>query len=253
MTKTVRVIFAAAAIGVAAVCFPVVKHDRPSSASDTQLASFNPYPIGSPARLEQEKFLHWQMENAQLGQTALTPALPDRQRLASRLMVAGMGRLPYALLERYLPLVSKILQSLDEESCGKFIKGQLPPAQFVSSANGVIGSFDADEANTWFSVAKSAIQADLDGKPIVPTQSQQTPDDLIRLADTLPGDQRAHFLRQLRRFPTANFRDACAIARTLYSQGSRLDEPYRGRVAHWICPCTSGHRLTLELMNRFCA
>lgn len=40
-----------------------------------------------------------------------------------------------------------------------------------------------------------------------------------------------------------------------------LEDPQRSyvRLAHgprrvaWICPCTSGHRLTLELMNRSCA
>lgn len=234
MSKTVKTIWLAAAIAITSICSAFVIRDRSSSVPDTQIAAFNPYPIGSPARREQERYLDWLMENAQLGRAAASPGLLDRQRLASRLMATGMGRLPDNLLENYLPLVSKIVDSLDEESCGKFMKRELPKAQFVSSANAVIGAFDAEEAKTWFSVEKSAIQADLDGTPVVPINGEQTPYDLMKLAASLPGNQSAKFLLRLRKFSTASYGEACAVTRTLLSQGSRLDEPYRGRVARLL-------------------
>jgi hypothetical protein len=112
----------AAAIAITAICFAFVIRDRSSSAPDTQIAAFNPYPIGSPVRLEHENYLDWLMENTQLGRSAAPPSLLDRQTLASRLMANGMGRLPDGPLEKYLPLVSKIVDSLDEESCGKFVE-----------------------------------------------------------------------------------------------------------------------------------
>jgi hypothetical protein len=37
------------------------------------------------------------------------------------------------------------------------------------------------------------------------------------------------------------------------SASSRCVYTNKGAGMHWICPCTSGHRLTLELMNRSCA
>ncbi|WP_454825485.1 hypothetical protein [Paraburkholderia xenovorans] len=240
MSKTAKTIWVAAAIAITSICFAFVKRDRPSSASETQIAAFNPYPIGSPARLEQEKFLDWLMGNAQLGRAAASPGLVDRQKLASRLMATGMGRLPDDMLEKYLPLVSKIVESLDVESCGKFMKRELPQAQFVASANAVIGDFNADEANTWFSVEKSAIQADLNGEPVVPIDSEQTPYDLMKFAASLPGNQSAEFLLRLRRFPTASYGEACAVTRTLLSQGSRLNEPYRGRVARLLLTRQAG-------------
>lgn len=234
MSKTVKTIWVAAAIAITSICFAFVIRDQSNPASDSQIAAFNPYPIGSPARREQEKYLDWLMENAQLGRAAASPMLLDRQQLASRLMATGMGRLPNDLLEKYLPLVSKIVDSLDEESCGKFMKRELPKAQFVSSANAVIGAFKAEEAERWFSVEKSAIQADLDGVPVVPINGEQTLHDLMKLAASLPGNQSAEFLLRLRKFPTASYSEACTVTRTLLSQGSRLDEPYRGRVARLL-------------------
>jgi hypothetical protein len=231
MVKITRKLWVALVVSASITCAAGVKHWQQPSVSPEEIAAFNPFPISSPARHEQDEFLNWQMNNHQLADAALTPGLADRQKAASRLMVQGMAKLHNDLLAQYLPLVSKVLGALDEDSCAKFVKGKLPPTEFRVRANKIVGSFNAEEARTWFLVEKSAIQSDLDGVPNVSASLQGTATNIIKLAASLPNGEGDSFLLRLRAFPTANYAEACSIARSLYSQGSKMDEPDRGRVA----------------------
>lgn len=231
MLKISKIILVAVFAAGVVTCSAITKHIQTTPPSPRQLEELNPYPISSPAHRERGRILEWLMANEKLGLAAATPSLPDRSKLAAQLMGRGMGRLSDDLLEKYLPIVSKLLASLDDTSCGKFVKGSLSPSEVSNKINNIISGFSDAEANTWFAVEKSAIEAELNGTPLITITNEELQDGILKLAASLPDQQGRELLLKLQGYPAASYNEACVTARILYSRGSALAEPYRGHVA----------------------
>lgn len=161
-------------------------------------------------------------------------SLQDRLNYAAPLVRKGLARLPDDLLEKYLPLMNRLLISLSDVECGKFVRNELSAAELRGDTTRVVAAFSAEDAHTWYAVLKSAIEAALDNDPVITITTQDANDGIRTLAGTLPDGQGATFLLKLRRLQTANDSGACSTARILYSHWSALPEPHRGHMARLL-------------------
>lgn len=234
MLKISKIVLMAVFAAGFVTCLAIAKHVQAVPPSPIQLKELNPFPTSSPAYLEEEEFLKWQMANEKLGLAAATPSLQDRLNYAAPLVRKGLARLPDDLLEKYLPLMSRLLLSLSDAECGKFVRSELSAAELRSDTTRVVAAFSTGDAHTWFAVLKSAIEAGLDNDPVITITTQDANNSIRKLADTLPGIQGETFLLKLRRLQTANDSEACSTARTLYSHWSALPEPHRGHMARLL-------------------
>ncbi|WP_143325799.1 hypothetical protein [Paraburkholderia ribeironis] len=165
----------------------------------------------------------------------------DRLRSAGQLMSKGMPRLPTALLEQYLPLVGRILASMNTENCGDFIHGKLTTSKLMDYAYPIIESFDNNDAKTWFAFNRSAIDAELDTYPIIVLKNTDAMQGILMIAKSLPDSQHKSFMSDLAALTKESNDKACTTARILFYKGESLPEPYRGYIARLLLTGNEGH------------
>jgi hypothetical protein len=201
----------------------------------------NPYSASSPIYSEFDEFRKWVLNNRKLAAVSGTARPGDLLRLSGRLEAQGIPRLPTDLLEKRLSSVNKILASLDTRMCSKLIKGGISAPEFTAYASSIMESFDDEEAKAWFLVNKAAIEAQLDGSPLIVLPTEDATRGILKIAKSMYEPQSKAFISGLAGLKTESNEDACATVRILYSKGNSLPEPYRGYIARMLLTGKEGN------------
>ncbi|MFM0253144.1 hypothetical protein [Paraburkholderia sediminicola] len=240
MTKTLKIILAAAAVGVAAICFSVVKLEQVKSSNSARW--MNPFSKQSAAYREAEKLHQWMLGNAKLTHATQNLEPADKLDFAGQLATKGRARLSTDLLEQRLPLVERVLRSLNARLCARFIRGEIPDRELIGYAIPVMESFSEAEAKAWFAVSEAAIEAELDGLPIIVLSTENAKQAIYQIRQSMYEPQGHAFGLGLASLETEGDQEACATAQTLYSKGNSLSEPYRGYMARLLLTGEDGHQ-----------
>ncbi|MCX4153193.1 MULTISPECIES: hypothetical protein [Paraburkholderia] len=203
--------------------------------------SMNPYPASSPIHGEFNEFRNWVLNNKKLAALSDSAGPGHLLRLSGQLAVKGLPRLSTDLLEQRLSAVTRILPSLDTHMCSTFLKGGLNAMEFTVQASSVMESFSDDEAKAWFAINKAAIEAQLDGSPLIVLSTEDATRGVLKIARSMYEPESTAFISGLTSLKTANDEDACATVRTLYSKGNALPEPYRGYMARMLLTGKEGN------------
>ncbi|MBK5053011.1 hypothetical protein IQ287_27730 [Burkholderia sp. R-69927] len=201
----------------------------------------NPYAASSPIYREFNEYRQWILNNKQLTAASGTALPTDLLMLSGQLAAKGMPRLPADVLEQRLSSLNKILPSLDTHMCSTLIKGGFNASEFTSQAASVMNSFNADEAKAWFSVGRAAIEAQLDGSPLIVLPTEDALRGILKISKSMHEPQSKDFISGMAHLKTANEEDACATVRILYSRGNSLPDPYRGYMARMLLTGTKGN------------
>jgi hypothetical protein len=130
------------------------------------------------------------------------------------LSAAGMLKLDDAKLVVRAKLVSRILVRVDEPTCARFATGGLAADDFGQ----MLGLLPSDEQAAWFSVAKSALEAEVTGKTTAPQPSaDQIATATSSLSSELNGADQARFNSNLASILNISPGEACWTIRSLYS------------------------------------
>ncbi|WP_234480338.1 hypothetical protein [Paraburkholderia nemoris] len=202
----------------------------------------NPFSKTSPIYREAEEFHQWLLDNRTLADEVDAAGSVDKLMLAGQLATKGLARLPTDLLEQRLPLVGRMLASLDTHTCSRFIRGEIPDSEFISYAAPIMESFSAAEAKAWFTVNGSAIKAQLGNAPILVLSTENAKQAIFQIAKSMQEPEHSAFGSGLAGLQTESDEDACATARTLYLKGNSLAEPYRGYMARLLLTGKDGHQ-----------
>jgi hypothetical protein len=235
MSYTARYLLSAALIFCSSYVFfhgwPLPKRDvEKATASDVKVWT-NPYPVSSPAHKEAREFNEWIQSNSELDQLSNGADELAKLELASQLEAKGLDRLPTEMLERYLPLINKVLWSLDNKTCSDVAKREISGSQLATHTARIIETMSAAEAKTWFTTSQSAIDAQLRNLPIISVAKEDVQLAILKLAASLPDYRSKIFLSNLENIRTANDENRCATVRTVFSQTLLLPEPYQGYLA----------------------
>ncbi|NYH26324.1 hypothetical protein [Paraburkholderia bryophila] len=243
MLKLSRMMWATV-IGTSAImCAVAVNHRQVALESREEITTAsnstangwgNPFPASSPAYREAEKYHHWLMTGKNLDIARGTTGSFEHSIALGQLVAKGMARLPTALLEEDLPVLAKILNSLDDKVCSSLLRGELSLSDLGPHAYPVMDLFSDAEAKTWFATNRAAIEAQLNNLPAVTLTKEHAKQAILNLATSLPGDRSQSFLLELAGLRTASDHKACATIQTLYSQSASLSEPYRGYMARLL-------------------
>ncbi|VVD28580.1 hypothetical protein [Paraburkholderia dioscoreae] len=208
---------------------------------DESAASDNPYSPSSPMRREYDEFRKWVWENKKI--VALSPSgnPQDLLDLSGTLEAKGVSKISTELLEQRLSSVNKIIASLDAHTCSTLIRGGFNLSEFTIQAFPVMNSFDEGEAKAWIQVNKAAIEAQLAGSPNIVLSTEDATLAIIKIARLSNASQSKIYFSGLASLKTASDEDACATARTLYSKGNALPEPYRGHIARLLLTGRNGN------------
>ncbi|MFL9887815.1 hypothetical protein PQR66_32655 [Paraburkholderia agricolaris] len=240
MTKIVKIVLAVAAIGIAAICLSVVKLEQVKSSSSAHW--INPLSKQSAAYGEAEKLHQWMRGNAKLTHATRSLKPADKLGFAGQLATNGLARLSTDLLEQRLPLVERVLGSLNTRLCARFIRGEIPDPELVDYAIPVMEAFSEAEAKAWFAVTKAAIEAELDGSAIIVLSTENAKQAIYQIRQSMYEPQAEAFGLGLASLQTEGDKEACATAQTLYSKGNSLPEPYRGYMARLLLTGKDGHQ-----------
>ncbi|MFM0094031.1 hypothetical protein PQQ87_00355 [Paraburkholderia nemoris] len=204
-------------------------------------AWINPYSASSPIHREFDEFKKWMLNNKKLAGLNDSASPGHLLRLSDQLQTKGVPRLPTNLLEQRLSSVSKILPSLDTHLCSTLLKGGFSTTEFMVQASSVLESFSDEEAKAWFLVNKTAIEAQLDGSPLIVLSAEDAARGILEIAKSMYGPQSRAFIAGLTGLKTANDEDTCTTVRILYTKGNSLPEPYRGYMARWLLTGKEGN------------
>lgn len=202
----------------------------------------NPFSKTSPAYRETEEFHQWLLANKKLADEVGAVGPADKLVRSGQMVNSGMARLPTNLLEQRLSSVNKILASLDTHMCSKYIKGKMPESEFQSYAFPVMESFDDTEAKAWFFANRFALEAELDRSPIIVLSTGEALQGVQMIAQSIYQPQSRAFLSGLANLNSESDENACATARTLYTEGNSLPEPYRGYIARLLLTMDNGRQ-----------
>ncbi|MFL9944790.1 hypothetical protein PQR68_02265 [Paraburkholderia agricolaris] len=205
-------------------------------------ARINPYSVSSPIHREFDEYRKWVLDNRKLAALSGSADPGHLLRLSGQLAVKGLPRLSTDLLEQRLSAVTRILPSLDTHMCSMFLKGGINATEFIAQASSVMESFSDDEAKAWFAVNRAAIEAQLDGSPLMVLPTEDATRGVLKIARSMYEPESAAFISGLTGLKTANDEDACATVRILYSKGNTLSEPYRGYMARMLLTGTEGNQ-----------
>lgn len=205
-------------------------------------ASFNPFPTSSPMHREFDEYRNWVLSNKKLLAAGDSANPGYLLRLSGQLQARGVPRLPTELLEQRLSSVSKILPSLDTHMCSAFLRGGLSAAEFFFKAYPAMESFSAEEAKAWLAFNKAAIEAQLNGAPVIVLPTENVTEGIVKIANSMYGPQSSAFISGLVALKTADDEDTCTIVKILYAKGNSLPEPYRGYMARWLLTGTEGNQ-----------
>jgi hypothetical protein len=252
MKLTTRFLLSAIMVICAATVFIHGCHQKPKQGvSETAVRGgkvsdapvwINPFSKTSPIYREAEEFHQWLLDNRTLADEVGTAGPVDKLILAGQLATKGLARLPTELLEQRLPLVGRMLASLDTHTCSRFIRGEIPDSEFISYAAPVMESFTDAEAKAWFTVNGSAIEAQLSNAPILVLSTENAKQAIFQIAKSMQEPEHSAFGSGLAGLQTESDEDACATARTLYLKGNSLAEPYRGYMARLLLTGKDGHQ-----------
>ncbi|RFU44923.1 hypothetical protein [Paraburkholderia sp. DHOC27] len=213
---------------------------RNSVSSDLSI-TINPYAASSPIHHEFDEFRKWVLDNKKLATLSDSTSPGHLLRLSGQLEAQGIARLPTELLEQRFSSVNKILASLDTHTCSMLVKGSFDLPEFMSQATPVMELFSDAEAKAWIAVNKAAIEAQLEGSPIIVLPIEDATRSVLKIAKSMYEPDSKVFISELTKLKTANDEDACAMARTLYSRGNSLPEPYRGYMARMLLTGKEGN------------
>ncbi|CAE6745364.1 hypothetical protein [Paraburkholderia haematera] len=202
----------------------------------------NPYYVSSPIYREFNEYGQWLVTNRELAAASNTTRPADLLMLSGQLAAKGYARLPTDLLEQHLPLVGKILASLDPHTCSEFIRGRLSDIELNDYAYPVMNTFSDTEAKAWFLTSKSAVIAQLHGSPPIVLSTENATQGILKIAKSMSEPQAKAFISGLANLKNESNEDACATARTLYFKGDSLPEPYRGYMARLLLTMQMGVR-----------
>ncbi|WP_281664070.1 hypothetical protein [Paraburkholderia fungorum] len=209
--------------------------------SQDPAASFNPFPIASPMHREFDEYRTWVISNKKLAAVGDSATPGYLLRLSGQLQAKGVPRLPTELLEQRLSSVSKILPSLDTHLCSTFMRGGLSAAEFFIKAYPAMESFSAEEAKAWITFNKAAIEAQLNGAPVIVLSTDNATQGIVKIAQSMYGPQSSAFISGLVNLKTANDEDTCTTVKILYAKGNALPEPYRGYMARMLLTGAEGN------------
>lgn len=204
-------------------------------------AWINPNSASSPIHREFDEFKTWMLNNRKLATLSDSTSPSHLLKLSGQLQAKGVPRLPTDLLEQRLSSVSKILSSLDTHLCSSLIKGGFSTTDFMVQASSTMEAFSDEEAKAWFLVNKAAIEAQLDGSPLIVLSTEDAARGILEIAKSMYGPQSRTFISGLAGLKTANDEDTCTIVKILYAKGNALPEPYRGYMARWLLTGTEGN------------
>jgi hypothetical protein len=205
--------------------------------------SENPYSLSSPMRREYDEFRKWVFENKKIVYLSRSGNRQDLLDLSGALEAKGVSKISTELLEQRLSSVNKIIASLDAHTCSTLIRGGFNLSEFMIQAFPVINSFDEGEAKAWIQVNKAAIEAQLAGSPNIVLSIEDAARALIKIARLSNASQSKTYFSGLASLKTASNEDACTTARTLYSLGNELPEPYRGYMARLLLTGRDGNEI----------
>lgn len=154
----------------------------------------NPFSVLSPAHREFSEYRQWVLNNEKLAAASDMGRPTDRLMLSGQLAAKGFARLPTDSLEQHLPLVGKMLASLDTRTCSKFIKKGIPDSEFTAYAYPVMESFTDAEAKAWFLVNRSAIEAQLDGSRLIVLSTEDAKQGILKIAKSMYEPQSRAFI-----------------------------------------------------------
>jgi hypothetical protein len=200
----------------------------------------NGFRKSTPAYREAEKLHEWMWENKKLEAAGRSSREIDSIRFGGQIPTDAVARLPDEVLESYMPLFGRILNSLDTKTCAAFVNGKLKVEDLKPYAYPVIESFNDAEAKTWFAANRLAIDAMLDNLPVIVLPKEKGKQGLLAVAASLPADQTKSFLQRLATLMEASDADQCAAFRTVYAREPSLTEPYRGYVARLLLTGKAG-------------
>ncbi|MFM0073486.1 hypothetical protein PQQ86_20235 [Paraburkholderia sediminicola] len=203
--------------------------------------SMNPYSASSPMHGEFDEFRKWVLNNRKLAALSDSPTPGHLLRLSGQLAAKGVPRLSTDLLEQRLSAMTKILPLLDAHMCSTFLKGGLNAMEFVVQASSAMESFSDDEAKAWFAVNEAAIEAQLNGSPLIVLSTENATRGVLKIARSMYEPESTAFISGLTGLKAANDEDMCATVRTLYTKGNSLPEPYRGYMARWLLTGKEGN------------
>ncbi|EIF31214.1 hypothetical protein BCh11DRAFT_06730 [Burkholderia sp. Ch1-1] len=209
------------------------RHTEKTERSDSTLRTI-PFSKSSPVYQAAKEYREWLSGDKSFAEKAGGLSLADKFLLSGRYIDKGAARLPTALLEERLSSVSKILASLDTHTCGRYLKGEMPYSEFENRIFPVMESFSEAESKAWFTVNRAAIEAQLNGSPIIVLSAEDAKRTIRKLLSSMYEPQSKEFLAALGSLKTADDDDACRTARVLYVQGNSLPEPYRGYMARML-------------------
>jgi hypothetical protein len=248
LTKRVSALLCITTVACVAAAFIYAHHlafkrDAEKIAKNDPFLWTNPFSKSSPAYSEFNEYRQWALNNTKLTTAGDVKRPADRFTLAGHLAAEGYARLPTELLEQQLPLVGKMLESLDTHMCSRFIKQGIPDSEFIEYALPVMNAFSDIEAKTWFQGNKSAIEAQLDGSPVIVLSDSDAKLAILKLSKAMYKPQASVFMAALANLSKATDEDACSAARTLYLLGNTLPEPYRGHLARILMTGDNGKQV----------
>jgi hypothetical protein len=222
------------------------RHPNPKNAvqdeiSNDPVLSMNPYSASSPIYREFNQYRQWILNNKKLAAASDTARPSDLLMLSGQLAAKGMPRLSTDLLEQRFSSVNRILPSLNIHTCSTLIKGGFSATEFTAQSAPRMNSFDTDEAKAWFSVGKAAIEAQLNGAPIIVLSTEDAARGVLKISKSMHEPQSQSFLSVMANLKTASDEDACETVQILYSRGNSLPEPYRGYVARMLLTGDEGN------------
>ncbi|ASL46261.1 hypothetical protein bAD24_III02610 [Burkholderia sp. AD24] len=194
----------------------------------------NPFLKSSPAYFEAEHFFVWLMAHKKLDDAVGAGSQLDRFNYVSALGPRGMARLPDELIEKFVPLMGKMLYSLSDDECANLLRGKVAFNDLQAHELPVLGSFNATEARSWFLVTRSAIDAQLNNLPVIPLPKQTARAGVFKIAGSLPPVDGKLFLSHLANLQQENDENVCSAVRTLFAGTPLLPEPYRAAVARML-------------------
>ena len=215
------------------------------ASSDDPASWMNPYTSSSPMHREFDQYRQWILNNEKLATFSGMARPTDRLTLSGQLATKGFARLPTDLLEQHLPLVGKMLTSLDTRTCSNFIKYGISDSDFSAYAYPIMNSFNDTEAKAWFLVNRSAIEAQLNGSPFIESSMENIKQAIFKISKLMSESQSRAFISRLGNLKNENDEDACSTARTLYIEGNLLPEPYRGYMARLLLAGDDGRQKPL--------
>jgi hypothetical protein len=209
------------------------RHIEETERSDSALRTI-PFSKSSPVYQAAKEYREWLSSNRSFAEKSVGLSLADKFLLSARYIDKGAARLPTALLEERLSSVSKILASLDTHTCGRYLKGEMPYSEFEDRIFPAMESFSEAESKAWFTVNRAAIEAQLNGTPIIVLSVEDAKRAFQKLLSSMYEPQSKEFRAALASLKSADDDDACRTARVLFVRGNSLPEPYRGYMARML-------------------